>query len=148
MSKKDVLREMLLEENGLSDAGPPDVTQRQIAERVLRDHDRARKSQSRAMTAWVLHAILFSLNWGMRLNDNTRWVAEFLGMHVKEGLGWTNVEIFRDPQSLTEIFPAMLFWLNGLVFLFAVLATLIWLQRARNADASADLLYRFRARGK
>ncbi len=145
MSDKNVLRDALLDENGLPNSGPEDVTQRQIAERVLKDHDRARKSQSLAVVAWILHAVAFSINWGLNVNRVIRPNSEYT--EVSPGF-IVPTQIAHNDSSAFIAFTEFMFWLNGAVFLFAVLATISWLVRARNVDACADLLFRVQARGE
>jgi hypothetical protein len=52
-----------------------------------------------------------------------------------------------DGRSTFIVLTDFTYWLNGAVFLFAVFATVLWLVRARHADASVDLLHRLKSDG-
>lgn len=124
MTKESKLTQALLAENGLNPSGAGKEVRLRYLEKVLRDSRRLRRVEAVAVVAWVLHGLLFITNWIFQL----RW----------SGRGLTS-SLYDQP--LSGILPLhqfglpplndLLYWLDGVVFLFAILATLCWLFRAR-----------------
>ncbi len=134
-------QETLLKQSGLSSAGPDAAARAQISGQVLDYHRRLWRSQRRAAAAWIAHAILFSVSWG--LNFGATFTLLFGSLeHVAGGVRPHTLDGFPGGNPVVNLFAGALTLLDGLVFTFAILATIVWLYRAWYANAHSDLLYR------
>lgn len=116
MTKESKFTQALLAEDGLNALGVGKEARLHYLEKVLHDSRRLRRVEVVAVVAWVLHGLLFITNWIFQL----RW----------SGRGLTS-SFYDSPQYGLPPLNDLLYWLDGVVFLLAILATLSWLFRAR-----------------
>lgn len=126
MSKESKLTQALLAENGLNPSGAGKEVRLRYLEKVLRDSRRLRRVEAVAVVAWVLHGLLFITNWIFQLRWSGRGLTSSFGLVDSPRYRLIPLHQFGLPP-LNDL----LYWLDGVVFLLALLATLCWLFRAR-----------------
>ena len=120
MSKQSKLAQALLAENGLNSRGVGKEVRLRYLEKVLRDSRRLRRVEVAAVIAWVLHGLLFITNWIFQLRWSGREPAYPSGLVSSPSYGLPRNDLLY-----------WLYWLDGVVFLLALLATLSWMFRTR-----------------
>lgn len=139
-------RTTLLLGDGLSPGADAKIRER-LVEHVMKDFARARKAQSRAVRAWIVHSALFALFWAVHVEEYARVFSRLFGSHIGV-YSWTwsrndSMAFFSNIEGaykIGDVVLSALYFLNGIAFVIAILFTMLYFMRSRGAESSMAMM--------